>query len=57
MVRRLKWIIKKSLSFNPLNQVYVFNGGYAMRRTKILTKSFNPLNQVYVFNYVYKEKE
>ena len=45
------------MGLNPLNQVYVFNGGYAMRRTKILTKSFNPLNQVYVFNYVYKEKE
>ena len=39
------------VSFNPLNQVYVFNKikiGGAIKNTECL--GFNPLNQVYVFN-------
>ena len=37
-------------SFNPLNQVYVFNdrGIITLRKSDF---RFNPLNQVYVFNY------
>ena len=42
------------LSFNPLNQVYVFN--WQTQRQRIAgtqTAGFNPLNQVYVFNLYY----
>ena len=38
-------------SFNPLNQVYVFNTpGKHTKNTPLKNPSFNPLNQVYVFN-------
>ena len=37
-------------SFNPLNQVYVFNQLVNTRRINMSENGFNPLNQVYVFN-------
>ena len=44
-------------SFNPLNQVYVFNvhtdGGAGLQGQE---SSFNPLNQVYVFNLMNQEE-
>ena len=41
----------ESVSFNPLNQVYVFNEVIAyINKIIYANKSFNPLNQVYVFN-------
>ena len=39
-----------SESFNPLNQVYVFNAIISLMMLYLLTLRFNPLNQVYVFN-------
>ena len=37
--------------FNPLNQVYVFNGENKMSKCALNDyEGFNPLNQVYVFN-------
>ena len=42
--------------FNPLNQVYVFNGMIWVMMT-IFLLSFNPLNQVYVFNAHYEKKK
>ncbi len=39
------------MSFNPLNQVYVFNQIFGDRlQERCFGDSFNPLNQVYVFN-------
>ena len=51
----IKWVyndmLRTSESFNPLNQVYVFNLKMKMQKIKLGAKSgFNPLNQVYVFN-------
>ena len=37
-------------SFNPLNQVYVFNLLQTVKLKQIIHSGFNPLNQVYVFN-------
>ena len=49
---------KEYESFNPLNQVYVFNkrneNGWNQSRGG---KSFNPLNQVYVFNVFRLERQ
>ena len=39
------------MSFNPLNQVYVFNLSRIVEaKTRSHRSCFNPLNQVYVFN-------
>ena len=38
-------------SFNPLNQVFVFNGKpYSSLMSDCRRSGFNPLNQVFVFN-------
>ena len=44
-------MIRNHTSFNPLNQVYVFNvfTDYDVSMDMDI-ESFNPLNQVYVFN-------
>ena len=39
------------LSFNPLNQVYVFNKFVKNLVLDEKAEGFNPLNQVYVFNH------
>ena len=39
-------------SFNPLNQVYVFNLKLVEGCIKFPKECFNPLNQVYVFNAI-----
>ena len=40
-----------AMSFNPLNQVYVFNKEIHEETMKVVAEvGFNPLNQVYVFN-------
>ena len=42
------------ISFNPLNQVYVFNEMVEVGWSQAeLEARFNPLNQVYVFNNIY----
>ena len=38
------------MSFNPLNQVYVFNNIGDIIKLNDGNIGFNPLNQVYVFN-------
>ena len=42
--------LDKYFSFNPLNQVYVFNSRYGYELLFRSAPGFNPLNQVYVFN-------
>ena len=39
------------MSFNPLNQVYVFNQEQRKQEQRRQDQRFNPLNQVYVFNF------
>ena len=47
----MKFTKKQIESFNPLNQVYVFNAIQGIVGNAAGENSgFNPLNQVYVFN-------
>ena len=51
MIQHLALLLKNSrVSFNPLNQVYVFNPDYINVSMSPDNFGFNPLNQVYVFN-------
>ncbi len=46
----MRAIEKQIVSFNPLNQVYVFNWYDIGKDDDFSLEGFNPLNQVYVFN-------
>ena len=48
----LKIRIETIQSFNPLNQVYVFNHKFEKFISSQRNDRFNPLNQVYVFNNI-----